>query len=552
MANTTLTTRIILCNDTTVNWGTSSKVLLKGEIGIEITGSVPKIKIGNGTSTFKDLPYATMTPPEVNAAVQQAIQTASHSHANKSVLDGIEVALTNALKANYDAAFQHSKAPHAPTNAQANVLESVKVNGSPLPIESKAVNVSVPTKTSQLTNDSGFKTTDTTYTLNTPASLANGNVKVNLVGTNSKNSSVAIKGAGATSVTSDEAGNIVVSSSDTKYTHPTSGVSAGTYRSVTVDVNGHVTAGTNPTTLAGYGITDAILKGTKFGDADITGMNASKLTGTIDIARLPHGALERCKVVADDTARFKLTTSDVQVGDTVKVTGTGKMYFVVDDTKLNIEAGYEVYTAGSATSVPWSGITGRPLTFTPSAHNQDISTINGLQQALDGKAANVDMKGATGETNGAHGLVPAPVAGAQGKYLRGDGTWQTPPNTTYGNATGSTAGLMSPADKTKLDNIAPNANNYVHPTTPGNKHIPTGGQAGQFLKWSADGTAVWAADNNTTYGVANASTLGLVKSATGANKVSVDSGGLMSVTTVSTDTIVNGGNTLILNGGGAA
>ncbi len=44
---------------------------------------------------------------------------------------------------------------------------------------------------------------------------------------------------------------------DTIYTHPTSGVSAGTYTSVTVDTNGHVTTGTNPTTLSGYGITDA-------------------------------------------------------------------------------------------------------------------------------------------------------------------------------------------------------------------------------------------------------------------------------------------------------
>ncbi len=39
------------------------------------------------------------------------------------------------------------------------------------------------------------------------------------------------------------------------YTHPNSGVTAGTYRSVTVDAMGHVTAGTNPTTLAEYGIT---------------------------------------------------------------------------------------------------------------------------------------------------------------------------------------------------------------------------------------------------------------------------------------------------------
>ena len=92
----------------------------------------------------------------------------------------------------------------------------------------------------------------------------------------------------------------------------------------------------------------------------ITALAASKLTGTIDIARLPHGALERCVVVADDTARFALTADDVQVGDTVKVTSTAKMYFVVDATKLSTEAGYEVYTAGSATSVPWSGVEGKP------------------------------------------------------------------------------------------------------------------------------------------------------------------------------------------------
>lgn len=45
---------------------------------------------------------------------------------------------------------------------------------------------------------------------------------------------------------------------DTVYTHPTSGVTAGTYKSVTVNALGHVTGGTNPTTLAGYGITDAV------------------------------------------------------------------------------------------------------------------------------------------------------------------------------------------------------------------------------------------------------------------------------------------------------
>lgn len=47
---------------------------------------------------------------------------------------------------------------------------------------------------------------------------------------------------------------------DTIYSHPNSGVAAGTYRSVTVNAQGHVTSGTNPNTLAGYGITDAAAK----------------------------------------------------------------------------------------------------------------------------------------------------------------------------------------------------------------------------------------------------------------------------------------------------
>lgn len=70
-------------------------------------------------------------------------------------------------------------------------------------------------------------------------------------------------------------------------------------------------------------------------------------------------------------------------------------------------------------------------------------------------------------------------------------------DTTYSAATQSANGLMSSTDKTKLDGIATGANNYTHPTTSGNKHIPSGGSSGQFLKWSADGTATWAADNNT-------------------------------------------------------
>ena len=121
---------------------------------------------------------------------------------------------------------------------------------------------------------------------------------------------------------------------------------------------------------------------------DITSLDASKLTGTIDIARLPQGALDRLVKVADDTARFKLTTADIQLGDTVKVTSTGKMYYVIDESKLSSADGYEPYTADSATSVPWSGVTGKPTTFTPATHTHTKSQITDFPASLPANGGN--------------------------------------------------------------------------------------------------------------------------------------------------------------------
>jgi hypothetical protein len=58
-------------------------------------------------------------------------------------------------------------------------------------------------------------------------------------------------------------------------------------------------------------------------------------------------------------------------------------------------------------------------------------------------------------------------------------------------ATSVRNGLMSAADKSKLDGVANNANNYVHPTAAGNKHIPSGGSVDSILGYSASGTAIW-------------------------------------------------------------
>ena len=85
--------------------------------------------------------------------------------------------------------------------------------------------------------------------------------------------------------------------------------------------------------------------------------------GLVPVTQMPPAALERLVVVADQTARFALTIATVQNGDTVKQTDTGVLYMVKDDTQLGSAAGYEEYTAGTASSVAWSGVTGTPTTL---------------------------------------------------------------------------------------------------------------------------------------------------------------------------------------------
>ena len=66
--------------------------------------------------------------------------------------------LTNELKSNYDDAVTKANALTT-AGAEANKINTIKVNGvESKPDSSKAVNITVPTKVSALTNDSGYQT----------------------------------------------------------------------------------------------------------------------------------------------------------------------------------------------------------------------------------------------------------------------------------------------------------------------------------------------------------------------------------------------------------
>lgn len=70
--------------------------------------------------------------------------------------------------------------------------------------------------------------------------------------------------------------------------------------------------------------------------------------GLVPTSQLPPQVFEHMVEVQDDTARYTLTPEDVQNGDYVYVDSSQIMYFVIDDTKLDREAGYKPVSAGIA------------------------------------------------------------------------------------------------------------------------------------------------------------------------------------------------------------
>lgn len=132
-------------------------------------------------------------------------------------------------------------------------------------------------------------------------------------------------------------------------------------------------------------------------------------------------------------------------------------------------------------SVTDVSISGKKVTITKGDGTKSTQTTQDTTYGVVSKSEN--------------GLAPKlPDETATTKYLRQDGTWAVPPdnNTMYSDATQENHGLMSAPDKKKLDGVEEGANKYVHPTSPGYKHIPSGGEETDMLIWSEDGTAAWA------------------------------------------------------------
>lgn len=127
---------------------------------------------------------------------------------------------------------------------------------------------------------------------------------------------------------------------------------------------------TTPRTIA---LTGAVSGSTTFDgssnvsiNSTLANIDASKITsGTLNadrlpeipISKIPAAAMERLYVVDSQSAAMSV---DVQEGDVVQIGSGGPMYFCVSESASTFATKFKEFTAGSATSVPWSGVTGKP------------------------------------------------------------------------------------------------------------------------------------------------------------------------------------------------
>lgn len=203
---------------------------------------------------------------------------------------------------------------------------------------------------------------------------------------------------------------------------------------------------TPPTTDTKYTLptaTNSVLGGVKVGS------NINNSSGTISITK---------ENVISALGYTPPTTNTTYNNATQTVAG---LESANDKIKLDgIETGANKYSLPVASSTVRGGV---KVGYIANDKNYPVQLSNEQMYVnvpwTDNNTTYSAFKGATASTAGGVGLVPAPTAGNQTKYLRADGTWQTPPdtNTTYSSVTTSANGLMSKDDKAKLDGIATGA-----------------------------------------------------------------------------------------------
>lgn len=187
------------------------------------------------------------------------------------------------------------------------------------------------------------------------------------------------------------------------------------------------------------------------------------------------------------------TATTLATARTIKLTGA-----VTGSASFNGSADASIattYTAMRGATSSAAGAIGAVPAPAAGANGKYLRGDGTWQTPPDTKYSN--MTGADADTAGRAGLVPAPAAGAQTKYLRGDGTWQTPPNTTYSNMTGASSSAAGRAGLVPAP-AAGNEDDYLMGNGRWGKPTSVSGNAGSATKLATARTFICNLESTST------------------------------------------------------
>lgn len=192
---------------------------------------------------------------------------------------------------------------------------------------------------------------------------------------------------------------ITIASKDTVYTHPNSGVTAGTYKSVTVNSQGHVTGGSNPTTLSGYGITDAAAKSHSHNAA--TSSEAGFMSAADKVSLDEVVELVGDTSVADQIAEAIVSKSDVGHTHTAAQVGadpSGSAASALSSAKSYTDTKISNLINSAPTTLDTLG-------EIATAMDENADVVAALETAVGTKANASDLTAHTGNKSNPHGVT---------------------------------------------------------------------------------------------------------------------------------------------------
>lgn len=288
MAEKNIKSRIVHKHDTELNWSKATNFIPKqGEIiiyDIDSNHSYERIKIGDGTTKVNNLPFADAN--KVDKISGKSLSTNDYTTAEKNKLAGIAEGANKTIVDSELSSTSTYPVQNKVVNAAINDLNTLVGDTA---VATQISNAVASKADASHTHDDRYYTeseidtklsgkSDTSHTHSTYVNQnAFSNIKVGntTVAADTATDTVTLVAGNNITITPDATNDkIIIAATDTVYTHPSSGVTAGTYKSVTVNAQGHVTGGSNPTTLSGYGITDAATKSALTAVSDLVGDTA--------------------------------------------------------------------------------------------------------------------------------------------------------------------------------------------------------------------------------------------------------------------------------------